>query len=257
MASIRTTTSSPSSSSSVIRGELRSGVCNDFSRISCRSPGVIPARSRARRLTASGSRRGSTATFSTTLLGTMIESSPVANVVYSRPSELTVPSTVPASGPPCRRTRSPTRKGRALSRTVPAIRFPSVCCAARPKITAVNAPAQSERLRFDPRHRQRHEQRHDDRCEADQEAHRAGRGGIQATEQRRSETAPDVARDRPAEDHQRDHGQHRTSASSGSSSAVAGCPWLPDPPSRLTRFRRGRPRPRTAARTAAPPGVPA
>ena len=100
----------------------------------------MPARRRARRFTPSGSRRGSTATFRTTLLGTMIESSPVAKVVYSSPSELTVPSNVPASGPPCRRTRSPTRNGRALSRTVPANRFPSVCCAASPRITAVKAP---------------------------------------------------------------------------------------------------------------------
>ncbi len=52
----------------------------------------MPRRRRARRLTASGSLIGSTATFSTTLLGTMIESSPLANVVYSRPSELTTPS---------------------------------------------------------------------------------------------------------------------------------------------------------------------
>ena len=52
----------------------------------------MPARRRARRLTASGSRSGRIATFNTTLLGTMIESSPVAKVVYINPSELTVPS---------------------------------------------------------------------------------------------------------------------------------------------------------------------
>ncbi len=76
----------------MIRGASRSGVSNDFSSSSCRSLGVIPGRNRARRLTASGSLIGSTATFSTTLFGTRIESSPVANVVYSSPSELTVPS---------------------------------------------------------------------------------------------------------------------------------------------------------------------
>ena len=42
--------------------------------------------------------------------------------------------------PPASRIRSPTRNGRALSSTIPAIRLPSVCCAARPTMTAVNAP---------------------------------------------------------------------------------------------------------------------
>ena len=81
VAAMRTTTSSPSSSSSVMRGTSRRGVCSDFSSSSCRSLGVMPGRRRARRFTASGSRSGSTAPFSTTLLGTMIESSPLANVV--------------------------------------------------------------------------------------------------------------------------------------------------------------------------------
>ncbi len=106
-----------------------------------------PRRARAWRLVRrhprSSSRRPAsvwTATFSTTLLGTSTEPSSVANVVYISPSELTTPSIWPASGPPCRRTRSPTRNGPALSSTVPAIRLPSVCCAARPRTTAVNAP---------------------------------------------------------------------------------------------------------------------
>ena len=47
----------------------------------CRSLGSTSGRSRARRSTAAGSRSGTTATVSTTLLGTMIESSPCANVV--------------------------------------------------------------------------------------------------------------------------------------------------------------------------------
>ena len=74
------------------------------------------------------------------LFGTMIESSPWAKVVYSSPSEATTPSSWPATPPACSRTRSPTRNGRAEISTSPAIRLPSVCCAARPKTTAVNAP---------------------------------------------------------------------------------------------------------------------
>ena len=42
--------------------------------------------------------------------------------------------------PPVRRTRSPTRNGRALVSTVPAKTLPSVCCAASPSTTAVKAP---------------------------------------------------------------------------------------------------------------------
>ena len=42
--------------------------------------------------------------------------------------------------PPFRRTRSPTRNGRALRRMSPAKRLPSVCWAASPTMTAVNAP---------------------------------------------------------------------------------------------------------------------
>ena len=43
--------------------------------------GFTPGRSRARRSTDDGSRSGTTAAASTTLFGTMIESSPRANVV--------------------------------------------------------------------------------------------------------------------------------------------------------------------------------
>ena len=71
----------------------------------------------------------------------MIESSPLEKTVCSRPSELTVPSISPARSPPCRRTRSPTTNGRALSSTTPAKRLPSVCWAARPRMTAVAAAA--------------------------------------------------------------------------------------------------------------------
>ncbi len=88
---------------------------------------------------------------------------------------------------------------------MPAIRFPSVCCAASPKITAVNAPPERQRARFDAGHAQRHEERHHDRRQTDQEPDRAGGGRIQPPEQRRPEAAADVARDRPAEDHQREH----------------------------------------------------
>ncbi len=51
-----------------------------------------------------------------------------------------MPSIWPASPPPWSRTRSPIRNGRAAISTTPAIRLPSVCCAARPKTTAVIAP---------------------------------------------------------------------------------------------------------------------
>ncbi len=51
-----------------------------------------------------------------------------------------MPSIAPAVAPEWSLIRSPTLKGRALSSTVPAIRFPIVCWAARPKSTAVSAP---------------------------------------------------------------------------------------------------------------------
>ena len=140
----------------------------------------------------------------------MIESSPRRERRVEQPQRARpCPRSGPRAAPPCRRTRSPTRKGRALSSTVPAITLPSVCCAARPKITAVNAPPSASVRGFDAGHAQRHEQRQHNRREADQEADRARCRGIEAAEQRRSEAAADVARDRPAEDHQHDHRHDR------------------------------------------------
>ena len=46
-----------------------------------------------------------------------------------------------ATIPPVSRIRSPTWKGRVVSRTSPAKTLPRVCCAARPSTTAVNAPS--------------------------------------------------------------------------------------------------------------------
>ncbi len=53
---------------------------------------------------------------------------------------MTVPSIEPARAPPTSRTRSPTRKGRVLCRTMPAKIPPSACWAASPSRTAVKAP---------------------------------------------------------------------------------------------------------------------
>ena len=119
-------------------GWRRIGTVSASSIRRCSSIGVVPERSRTVSRTASGSRNGLTDTDSTRLLGTSTGSSPALKVVYSRPSADTTPSILPPMPPPCRRTRSPTRNGRALSRTIPAIRLPSVCCAARPKTTAEN-----------------------------------------------------------------------------------------------------------------------
>src|SRR5215216_5030117 len=121
-------------------GSDRTGVRTPSSSSSCTSLGITSGRSRARRSTDDGSRSGTTADASTMLFGTMIESSPRANVVYSSPSVDTTPSISPARPPDCSRTRSPTLNGRAEISTTPAIRLPSVCCDARPKITATIAP---------------------------------------------------------------------------------------------------------------------
>jgi len=88
---IRTTTSSPSSSSSVICGSSRAGVVTAGLNSSWMSVGVTPGRRRARVDTGRSAQGGMTATLSTTLLGTMIESSPLAKSVQSSPSELTTP----------------------------------------------------------------------------------------------------------------------------------------------------------------------
>jgi len=81
VALMRTTTSSASTSSSEIRGSARTGVRTAFSITVCTSDGFTSGRNRARRSTPAGSRSGTTAAVSTMLFGTMIESSPCANVV--------------------------------------------------------------------------------------------------------------------------------------------------------------------------------
>ena len=111
-----------------------------LSRIACTWLGRTPEVRRTLTSTESGSLSGMTTAASTTLLGIMIWSAPRVSVVYSRPSELTMPSTWPPTAPACSRIRSPTRNGRALSSTMPAIALPSVCWAARPKMTAVKPP---------------------------------------------------------------------------------------------------------------------
>ena len=111
----------------------------------------------------------------------------------------------PAVAPEWRRIRSPTRKGRALSSTVPAMRLPIVCWAARPKSTAVSGTTDRERLRLQPGDAECDQDGERDREEANQEAERAGRAGVEALEEDRADGAADVARERPAQDHERDH----------------------------------------------------
>ena len=76
-----TTTSSPSTSSSWIRGAVRVETDTRSFSSACTSLGFTPARSRARMSTASGSRSGMIAWPSSVLFGTRIESSPDASVV--------------------------------------------------------------------------------------------------------------------------------------------------------------------------------
>ena len=130
----------------------------------------------------------------------MIESSPWRERRVEQPERADDALDWPASGPPCRRTRSPTRNGRALSRTVPAKRLPSVCWAARPRITAVNAPPSASVRGSRPATRSATIVASDDEDEPDQEADGARRRRVQAPEEQRPERAPDVARDLPAED---------------------------------------------------------
>src|SRR4051794_10089359 len=61
-----------------------------------------------------------------------------------------MPSSEPARAPPTSLTRSPTRNGRVLRSTRPANRLPSVCWAARPTMTAVNAPPTASVLACSP-----------------------------------------------------------------------------------------------------------
>ena len=61
-----------------------------------------------------------------------------------------------------------------------------------------------ERLRLEPGDAEGDEDREDDREEPDQKAERAGGAGVEALEEDRAERAADVARERPAQDHERD-----------------------------------------------------
>ena len=146
------------------------------------------------------------ATFRTLRFGTSIRSSPLDMTVCSRPSELTVPSMSPARSPPCRRTRSPTTNGRALSSTTPAKRLPSVCCAARPTITAVAAAAGTRSWLRHAADAQRDEDRDDREEEPQEEADGAGGRGVHPAEERGREDPAEVAREAEADEQQRDGG---------------------------------------------------
>ena len=95
---------------------------------------------------------------------------------------------------------------------MPAIRLPSVCCAARPNTTAGERPAKGKRLGPESRDPQSGNARDQDRQEADQEANGSRGRGIHPTKERRRSGAPDVPRQRPPEDHER---QHRRSSDRG------------------------------------------
>ena len=108
--------------------------------------------------------------------------------------------------PAWRRTRSPTRNGRALSSTIPAMRLPSVCCAARPMITAVKAPPHGQRAGLEARDVERGEDDDADEEEPDQEPDRARCRGVHPPEQGRPERLAHVAGGGPAECHEGDDG---------------------------------------------------
>ena len=171
----------------------------------------MPARSRARRLTASGSRSGSTATLSTTLLGTMIESSPVSERRVQQAQRADRPLDLPGQRPALQahpladpeRPRAEQHRARDQvaqrllrrqaedHRGESAARAPASGLRSRPRCSATSSVT-------------------DERRQADQEADRSRRRRVQAPEQRRPERPPDVARDRPAEDQQHDHGDDRS-----------------------------------------------
>ena len=117
-----------------------------------------------------------------------------------------MPSIWPARPPPCRRTRSPIRNGRAAIRTMPAIRLPSVCWAARPKTTAVMAPPTASVRGSRPAIRSA-ENPAIARNESRMRKLSGARGaGVDAAEQPRLGPAAEVARQRPAEHHEDDRG---------------------------------------------------
>ena len=82
---------------------------------------------------------------------------------------------------------------------MPAIRLPSVCCAARPTTTAVIAPPTASCAASSPAKRSATQPRHDQEREPDQEADRPGRRRVHPPEQRGAVKRPEVARERPAE----------------------------------------------------------
>ena len=114
-----------------------------------------------------------------------------------------MPSTWPARPPACRRTRSPTRNGRAEISTMPAIRLPSVCWAARPTTTAVTAPPTASVRGVRPAIRSAisaARTRNDRRIRKPTVPAVPGPCGGRA----RLHQAPEVARERPAEHDQHD-----------------------------------------------------
>ena len=117
-----------------------------------------------------------------------------------------MPSIWPARPPPCSRTRSPMRNGRAAISTTPAIRLPSVCWAARPKTTAVIAPPTASVRGSSPAMRSAESARDGQERQPDQERHRPRRTRVDPPEQRGLHPAAEVARQRPAEDHEHDRG---------------------------------------------------
>ena len=137
--------------------------------------------------------------------GIRIRSSPRASVVYSSPSELTTPSTVP-----------PTRTGLKPHALADAERSRGEQHQAGEQVAerllggetqddgGEGAP-RDERGGVDAADAQRDQQRDRHRYEADQEPDGSGRGRIHPPEERRRRRATDVAGDRPAERQQREH----------------------------------------------------
>ena len=115
------------------------------------------------------------------------------------PTEVTVPSTCPATPPACMRTRSPTRKGRALMQDRPGDQVADRLLGRETQDHRGDRPADGERLR--PQARRAGGRRSTLRIsveQPDEEADRARGAGIEPAQERGADRAAEVHRERPA-----------------------------------------------------------
>ena len=108
--------------------------------------------------------------------------------------------------PPWRLTRSPTRNGPRAEQDGAGEEVAERLLGGETEDDGGQRASEGDGLRREARDAQRDEQGDDHGHQAQEEADRARRAGVQAAEQIRAEGSADVPRERPAEDHQGDDG---------------------------------------------------